>query len=82
MPKSSELARARRSSHKVALNTSRLSPPAEALRQFLQVPIPLIDRVIGKKLAQEEQAKVERDFGKLRRQQTVAEVCLGAAAGP
>ena len=30
----------------------------------------MIDRLYNEKLAQEEQAKVERDFAKLRRQQT------------
>jgi hypothetical protein len=30
----------------------------------------LIDRLYNEKLAQEEQERVERDFGKLRRQQT------------
>ena len=33
-------------------------------------PDPLIDRLYDQMLAQEEQERVERDFGKLRRQQT------------
>jgi hypothetical protein len=45
-------------------------PPAATLKRLLEVPIPLIDRVYQEKLAQEEQEKVERNFGKLRRQQT------------
>jgi hypothetical protein len=37
---------------------------------LLEAPIPLIDRVYQEKLAQEEREKIERDWAKLRREQT------------
>jgi hypothetical protein len=52
------------------LNTSLSSLPAETLKRLIEAPIPLIDRLYDQKLAQQEQERVERDFGKLRRQQT------------
>ena len=51
-------------------NTSLSSLPAETLKRLIEAPIPLIDRLYDQKLAQQEQERVERDFGKLRRQQT------------
>jgi hypothetical protein len=46
------------------------SPPAETLKRLIDAPIPVIDRFHNEKRAQEEQVRVERDFGKLRREQT------------
>jgi hypothetical protein len=54
----------------IALKHLALTPPVEALQRFLRAPVPLIGRLYGEKRSQDAQAKIERDFGKLRRQQT------------
>jgi hypothetical protein len=50
-------------------SNSRSSLPAEALQRYLQAPISLIDKVIHEKEAEAEQARIARDFAKLRKQQ-------------
>jgi hypothetical protein len=40
------------------------------MKRLIEAPIPLMDRFHNEKRAQEEQTKVERNFGKLRREQT------------
>jgi hypothetical protein len=47
-------------------STSLSSLPAETLKRLLEAPIPLIDRLYNEKLAQEEQARVEREGNQAR----------------
>jgi hypothetical protein len=50
-------------------SSSPSSLPPEALQRYLQTPISLIDKVIKEKQAEAEQARIARDFAKLRKQQ-------------
>jgi hypothetical protein len=54
----------------IALKQLALIASAGSIERYLQTPITLLDQLIKEKQAEETRTRVERDFGKLRRQQT------------